>query len=81
MPFVCDLEVKAIRIEQEIKQPHREDAVIIHVWFHHLVHNDNLLEAVTDKAQGALLLLALLVRVQAQGGLDVVAAAASRKVV
>lgn len=46
-------------IEQEVEQTHREDAVVIHVRLHHLVHHGDPLKAVTDETQRALLLLAL----------------------
>lgn len=63
-------------IKQIVEQLHREDALVAHVRLHRLVHDDDLLEAVTNEAQGAPLLLALLVRVQIQGRLDAVAAIA-----
>lgn len=64
---------QAVRVEEEIVDAHREDAVLVADGFDHVAYEDDLLEAVVDLEQRGLLLRDLLRCGQLVCGLNVAA--------
>lgn len=64
---------QAVRVEEEIVDAHREDAVFVADGFDHVAYEDDLLEAVVDLEQRGLLLRDLLRCGQLVCGLNVAA--------